>query len=86
MFHIGEIHATAGSAYSCADPNFWYNTYLKSSTGKSNVKNTFRYDYLVNTDGKSVQQVLQFYSAGWCYSAIVQAGATVLLCWLVLTR
>ena len=78
MFHIGEIHATAGSAYSCADPNLWYNTYLKSSTGKSNVKNTFRYDYLVNTDGKSVQQVPQCYSACRCYSSTVLAGANSL--------
>ena len=52
MFHIGEITAVAGSAYTCADPDLWYNILQHSSSGLSVVKNTVKYDYLVNTDGE----------------------------------
>jgi hypothetical protein len=51
MFHIGEMHAVLGSAYTCADPTLWQNNFQNSGSGLSNVKNTLRYSYLVNTDG-----------------------------------
>jgi hypothetical protein len=45
------MSAVAGSAFSCADPTMWYNIPQVSASGLSNVKNTVKYDYLINTDG-----------------------------------
>jgi hypothetical protein len=51
LFHIGDISATMGNSFSCADPDLWYNTPQFSRSGLSNVRQTVTYDYLVNTEG-----------------------------------
>ena len=53
LFNIGEITVETGNAFGCADPELWYNNPQASRSGLSIGKNTIKYDYLVNTDGKN---------------------------------
>ncbi len=52
LFSIGDISAYPGNAFGCADPKLWYNTPQMSASQLSIAKQTLKYDYLVNTDGK----------------------------------
>ena len=60
LFNIGEITVETGNAFGCADPELWYNNPQPSRSGLSIEKNTIKYDYLVNTDGKNKAAVWRF--------------------------
>lgn len=44
--------ATIGNSFGCCDPDLWYNIPQLSSTGRSSIRKTLKYNYLVNSDGE----------------------------------